>query len=367
MPNNEGPQIGYFAAYAMFWRRYADFTGRTSVAAFWKAYLFALIVQIGQFAVSMYAVSQFFSEHMDDLLRAAMSGASPYAISSGMVVGSVGITVFQIYYYATLIPTIAIMVRRLRDSGQSPWWTIAFLLIPVAGFFMAYVMLRRPSLPPGWTYMPLPPPTPQTPPPAPNPYDKGGRTAAGWCLGLFLALLVTAIVCMSVLVTNIMQAAIREVLGGDGYTYGDDYGLLPTPVPNPTPVPEPYPIPDSAGSGDWEDDLSADELAVVNEVREGFANGVDEYSVEDVLETRAEGLRWSVYTLDHRVYYVYAEGTTKDGGDVFYAEFERDGDGVITVYNLVEGVFSVYNEEAAALYEEWASAVLRGAANFSGF
>ena len=42
---------------------------------------------------------------------------------------------FIIYFLATIIPSIALEVRRLHDIGKSGWY-ILIAIIPVAGFFI---------------------------------------------------------------------------------------------------------------------------------------------------------------------------------------------------------------------------------------
>jgi uncharacterized membrane protein YhaH (DUF805 family) len=133
MPNE---RIGYFQAYGDMWRRYADFQGRTNTAGFWKAYLFASIVSFAYAVFILYNLAETTDGRFD------LSGYYSSYWSMGYLLGT---TLFMVYCLATLVPTLAIIVRRLRDSGQSPYWVIAFLLIPVAGYIMMIVMLQRPS------------------------------------------------------------------------------------------------------------------------------------------------------------------------------------------------------------------------------
>lgn len=52
----------------------------------------------------------------------------------------------MIYALATIIPEIAIGIRRLRDAGQSPWW---FLIgfVPLVGWIILIVLDCMPSKP----------------------------------------------------------------------------------------------------------------------------------------------------------------------------------------------------------------------------
>lgn len=81
-------------------KQYADFSGRARRQEYWMFYLFYII----------------------------------FAIVIGVVegiIGSPGI-VGIIYTLALLIPSIAVGVRRLHDTGRSGWWML-LLFIPLVG------------------------------------------------------------------------------------------------------------------------------------------------------------------------------------------------------------------------------------------
>lgn len=85
--------------------KFADFTGRASRPEFWWFTLFML------------------------LLTAAFTSVDETAGS-----------VFQI---AMLLPFLAVGARRLRDSGNNPWWLFG-LLIPVGGIIILGVLWAMP-------------------------------------------------------------------------------------------------------------------------------------------------------------------------------------------------------------------------------
>ncbi|MEL6253733.1 MAG: DUF805 domain-containing protein [Bacteroidota bacterium] len=91
--------------YLMAFKRYADFSGRSRRKEYWYFVLFNLLVYIVLFAADMAIIS---------------SGSAGLGIFSG------------IYALATLIPSLAVAVRRLHDIGRSGW-SILFGLIPVIG------------------------------------------------------------------------------------------------------------------------------------------------------------------------------------------------------------------------------------------
>ncbi len=46
--------------------------------------------------------------------------------------GDVALALFGIYYLATLIPILAVIVRRLHDTDRSGWW-FSIQLVPILG------------------------------------------------------------------------------------------------------------------------------------------------------------------------------------------------------------------------------------------
>ncbi|MDR1798002.1 MAG: DUF805 domain-containing protein [Clostridiales Family XIII bacterium] len=170
-------ETGYFEAYGRFFKGYVNFLGRSTVAEFWKAMFFQLVIFLGLFIWYLSIIATLFRENMDELFKMLMAnsmGGYGAGFSAGYnmsytladdLFSSPGYIIWVVFLYATFVPTLAIMARRLRDSGQSPWWTIAFILIPIGGIIMTFVMLRRPSLPPGVRYGWTPGPYGQQPQP----------------------------------------------------------------------------------------------------------------------------------------------------------------------------------------------------------
>lgn len=77
--------------------KYADFTGRASRPEFWWFSLFILL--------------------------------------SASAITYLSETIGSIFLIATLLPFLAVGARRLRDSGNNPWWLFG-LLIPVGGIII---------------------------------------------------------------------------------------------------------------------------------------------------------------------------------------------------------------------------------------
>jgi uncharacterized membrane protein YhaH (DUF805 family) len=171
-------EVGYIEAYKRFFKGYANFTGRSTVAEFWKAFFFQLAIGLGCLIWYFSAFMTLFRESADELLGDVFSSAlggygtgfssgynMSFAVLDGLYSNPVYI-IMLIFSYGTLVPTLAIMARRLRDSGQSPWWVIGLVLIPIGGVILMFVMLRRPSLPPGVRYGQAPGPY------GPQPYGQ---------------------------------------------------------------------------------------------------------------------------------------------------------------------------------------------------
>ena len=89
-------------------RRYADFRGRSHRQEFWSFTIATAIVSAGL-------------DLVDERLGLADDRAAWALGSSGMLGAA--------FSLATLLPSIAVAVRRLHDIGRSGWW----LTIPLAG------------------------------------------------------------------------------------------------------------------------------------------------------------------------------------------------------------------------------------------
>ena len=94
-------------------RQYADFSGRARRTEFWMFVLFNAIAGV-------------ILTILDNLF-----GLATTTVVGGMVVASTGILT-GIYQLAVLIPSLAVGVRRLHDTGRSGWWLLIGL-IPIVG------------------------------------------------------------------------------------------------------------------------------------------------------------------------------------------------------------------------------------------
>ncbi len=102
----------------MPYRRYFDFSGRSRRKEFWMFMLFIFLVSIvlGFVMVATMGVG----------LAALQGGANPLAMSGSM--GIVGI-ILVIFALATIIPSIAVQVRRLHDLNQTGWLLLGAIIV----------------------------------------------------------------------------------------------------------------------------------------------------------------------------------------------------------------------------------------------
>jgi uncharacterized membrane protein YhaH (DUF805 family) len=116
--------------YALPWKRYAEFTGRSRRMEFW-------IFQLVNFLI----------------LVVAFFGGVVRSITSGSF--SLLLALFFLYNLAAVIPSLACTVRRLHDSGKSGWMILLYL-IPILGAIVLFVMMLLPGTPGANQYGPDP-------------------------------------------------------------------------------------------------------------------------------------------------------------------------------------------------------------------
>lgn len=109
--------MGFGAAVASFWKNYATFTGRARRSEFWFISLFLLLTNLATAAIDFVLLG-------NDVERFIANGG-------GGIVGLVWIL-------ATIVPALAVQVRRLHDINKSGWWVLIGF-VPVAGFIVLLV------------------------------------------------------------------------------------------------------------------------------------------------------------------------------------------------------------------------------------
>jgi len=106
------------------YRRYAEFTGRSRRKEFWLFHLFLFLVGV---------------------VITAIFGRTDY-VSSGFYASAVtnvsgfGGGLLALFRLASLIPGLAVAVRRLHDQDRSGW-LLLLILIPFFGWFALLVLM----------------------------------------------------------------------------------------------------------------------------------------------------------------------------------------------------------------------------------
>ena len=107
------PGASFGEAVKRFFQRYAQFRGYASRSEFWWSFLFIV--------VSLFALYLVFGVGIAALLANDASDASA-GFFGILTVGIIGI-----FGLATLLPRLAVMVRRLHDTGKSGLWVLFVL------------------------------------------------------------------------------------------------------------------------------------------------------------------------------------------------------------------------------------------------
>lgn len=105
-------KVSFAQSWVLFFRNYANFSGRSSRSAYWFWFLWSVIITL-----------------FIEILRASIGGElSPVDIID--LVWSLGI----------LVPSFALAARRLHDVGRSGWWQlIALTIVGIIPLFIWFV------------------------------------------------------------------------------------------------------------------------------------------------------------------------------------------------------------------------------------
>ncbi|MBF4635117.1 DUF805 domain-containing protein [Agreia pratensis] len=125
------PRMSFGTAIATGFRKYADFNGRAGVAEFWWFILFVVLVNSGTRIFDM----------MLPGLPQSFGGVG--LVSYGTAEGPIS----ALWTLGTVVPVLAIAVRRLRDGGNA-WTQLFWLLVPLFGpIWTAIRLCDPPTLP----------------------------------------------------------------------------------------------------------------------------------------------------------------------------------------------------------------------------
>ena len=109
--------MGFAEAIKSFWSNYATFKGRARRSEYWFIQLFLIITNVAVGAIDLALMN-------GDVDRFIANGG-------GGIVGLVWILV-------TIVPALAVLVRRLHDTGKSGWWVLMGF-VPFAGAIVLFV------------------------------------------------------------------------------------------------------------------------------------------------------------------------------------------------------------------------------------
>ena len=115
-------------AYKKFWKGYVDFEGRSTRSDYWFAYLAHVLI--------------FFAYYLLDAVFERMVSAT--GSMDVFTISVILLLIFFAYGIATVLPGLAITVRRLRDAGYN-WPYIFIPLIPFVGIFILIFLLCQPT------------------------------------------------------------------------------------------------------------------------------------------------------------------------------------------------------------------------------
>jgi uncharacterized membrane protein YhaH (DUF805 family) len=126
--------MGFAVAIKSFWSNYATFKGRARRSEYWFIQLFLVLTNLAVAAIDL----------------ALMNGDVDRFIANGGG-GIVGL----IWILVTIVPALAVLVRRLHDIGRSAWWLLIGL-VPFVGTVVLFVFTVFDSTPGQGKYGPPP-------------------------------------------------------------------------------------------------------------------------------------------------------------------------------------------------------------------
>ena len=109
--------MGFGQAVKSFWSNYSTFKGRSRRSEYWWIQLFLVLTNLAVAAIDLALMN-------GDVDRFIANGG-------GGIVGLVWILV-------TIVPALAVLGRRLHDTGKSGWWVLIGF-VPFVGTIVLFV------------------------------------------------------------------------------------------------------------------------------------------------------------------------------------------------------------------------------------
>ena len=107
--------MGFGEAVKSFWSHYSKFKGRSRRSEYWWIQLFLVLTNLAVAAIDLVLMN-------GDIDRFIANGG-------GGIVGLIWILV-------TIVPALAVLVRRLHDTGKSGWWVLIGFVPLVGGIVL---------------------------------------------------------------------------------------------------------------------------------------------------------------------------------------------------------------------------------------
>ncbi len=109
------------------YRRYAEFTGRSRRREYWLFVLFYLLV--------LMVIEAIFGTPTEVITSHPLGFG---VISYGVIANGTGTMVGNLFWLFSLVPGLAVTVRRLHDIDRSGWWLL-LLVVPFLGWFTLFI------------------------------------------------------------------------------------------------------------------------------------------------------------------------------------------------------------------------------------
>ena len=147
-------QATFGASFVRFWRGYAIFRGRAARAEFWFWALWWFLISLVANIAFGAGVLTFFAgpsglDTPPPQVEQALEAFNPfpvwgYLLSILPLGAQIALGLFTVLALVSLMPWIAISVRRLHDTGRSGWWVL-LAAVPLGNAVLA-VLLALPSI-----------------------------------------------------------------------------------------------------------------------------------------------------------------------------------------------------------------------------
>lgn len=141
-PYGNAETFNLITAYKSMFKKYAQFNGRSRRSEYWLASVMNFIIVMAFYLIM-------FIPMMIDIT----SNGEPSGLTAG-IMGIFGLLIFA-YAIAILVPSLAMSVRRLHDTGRSGWFLL-LNLIPYIGGIIIFVFSVLDSQPGANQYGPNP-------------------------------------------------------------------------------------------------------------------------------------------------------------------------------------------------------------------